>query len=94
MVGRLLQLSQTAQVSALTSLTIPVGTTTVGFVAFVSSASLITVTVPRTITSMNELAFLFSGVKSVNYCGNNSSALAAIAAIGLSPTCSTPTTTP
>jgi hypothetical protein len=48
------------------------------------------VTIPSTITSMNQLAFLFSGVKTINYCGNNSSVLTAIKAIGRSPTCSTP----
>jgi hypothetical protein len=62
--------------------------------AFVISRSLTTVNVPSTITSMDQLAFLFSGVKSVNYCGSNSSVLTAIAGIGLSPTCVAPTTTP
>jgi hypothetical protein len=80
--------------SGLTSLTIPVGTTTVGFVAFVASASLITVTVPSSITFMDGFAFLFTGVKSVNYCGSHFSVLSAIERIGLSPTCVAPVTAP
>jgi hypothetical protein len=80
--------------SGLTSLIIPVGTTTVGFVAFVASASLITVTVPSTITFMDGFAFMFTGVKSVNYCGSHFSVLSAIERIGLSPTCVTPATAP
>ena len=80
--------------SGLTSLIIPVGTTTVEFMAFVNSRSLTTVTIPSTITSMNQLAFLFSGVKTINYCGNNSSVLTAIKAIELSPTCVAPATAP
>jgi hypothetical protein len=80
--------------SGLTSLTIPVGTTTVGFIAFVASASLITVTVPSSITFMDGFAFLFTGVKSVNYCGSHFSVLSAIERIGLSPTCVAPVSVP
>ena len=80
--------------SGLTSVIIPVGTTTVGFMAFVISRSLTTVTVPSTITSMDQLAFIYSGVKTVNYCGNNSSVLDAIKGIELSPTCVAPATSP
>ena len=86
------------QASSLTSLLVPVGTTTIGFLAFASSRSLTTVTIPSTITSMNELAFMYSGVKTVNYCGNNASVLGAIfnasSSARITPTCVAPATAP
>jgi len=80
--------------SALTSLIIPVGTSTLGY-AFVMFAHLLTsVTIPSTVTSMSEYDLKYSGVKTVNYCGNNASVLAAIAKQGISPTCVAPVTAP
>jgi|688.fasta_scaffold750047_2 hypothetical protein len=78
MVGRLLQLSQTAQVSALTSLTIPVGTTTVGMLLFMWTNSLKTVKIPNTVTDMDEYALVYGDIQTVYYCGNNASVLKAI----------------
>jgi hypothetical protein len=55
---------------------------------------LTSLTIPSTVTSMSEYDLKYSGVKTVNYCGNNASVLEAIAVVGLSPTCISPATTP
>lgn len=76
--------------SALTSLTISVGTTNTGGAFAMGAGNLTTVTIPSTVTEMAEYSFLWSGVKTVNYCGNNASVLAAIAKQGISATCVAP----
>ena len=80
--------------SALTSLIIPVGTTTLGYGFASTTLSLTTVTIPSTVISMLAKAFEDSAVKTINYCGNNASVLAAIAKQGISPTCVAPVTAP
>jgi hypothetical protein len=85
------------QGSALTSLIIPVGTTTVG--SSLSLMSIFTsVTIPNTVTVMQSGALVNSGVKTVNYCGNNASVLKAIfnasSRVRITPTCVAPSTTP
>jgi hypothetical protein len=80
--------------SALTSLIIPVGTTNPVGAFAMGAGKLTTVTIPSSVTEMAEYSFFWSGVKTVNYCGNNASVLAAIAKQGLSPTCVAPALTP
>jgi hypothetical protein len=64
--------------SALTSLVIPVGTTTVGLSLFQSSLVFTTVTIPTTVTYMHPNALIYSGAKTAYYCGDNASVLRAI----------------
>lgn len=80
--------------TALTSITIPDGTTTIDYRAFSSIKSLRTIIIPSTITDMSEYTLTFSGFETVSYCGNDATVLAAIARIGLSPTCVAPATAP
>jgi hypothetical protein len=80
--------------TALTSLTTPIGTTSIDWWFLAFSNSLTEVTIPNTVVDMNRYSLIYSRVKTVNYCGNNSSVLTAIAAIGLSPTCVAPVTAP
>ena len=84
--------------SAITSLIIPVGTTTVGLSLFQSSLVFTTVTIPSTITYMHPNALIYSGAKTVYYCGNNASVLKAIFEISrplrVSATCVAPATKP
>jgi hypothetical protein len=87
------------QSSALTSLTIPVGTTTVGAALLLYSPALKTVTIPNTVTVMQPYALKNSGVNTVNYCGNNASVLRAISnasspVLRITPTCVAPATAP
>jgi hypothetical protein len=86
------------QSSALTSLTIPVGTTTVGAALLQYSPALKTVTIPNTVTVMQPGAWINSGVNTVNYCGNNASVLKAIfnasSPVRIKPTCVAPATAP
>lgn len=84
--------------SAITSLIIPVGTTTVGLSLFQSSLVFTTVTIPSTITYMHPNALIYSGAKTVYYCGNNASVLKAIFEISrplrVSATCVAPAIKP
>jgi hypothetical protein len=64
--------------SALTSLIIPVGTTTVGLSLFQSSPVFTSVTIPATVTYMHPNALIYSGAKTIYYCGVNASVLRAI----------------
>ena len=84
--------------SALTSLIIPVGTTTVGLSLFQSSLVFTTMTIPNTVTYMHPNALIYSGAKTINYCGNNASVLRAIYNsspwVKVSATCVAPVTTP
>jgi hypothetical protein len=74
--------------SPLTALVIPEGTTTVADYSLFSAYSLTTVTVPNTVTSMGLYTFYNSPITTINYCGTNSSVLAAIAQQGVVATCS------
>jgi hypothetical protein len=84
--------------SAITSLIIPVGTTTVGLSLFQSSLVFTTVTIPNTVTYMHPNALIYSGAKTINYCGNNASVLRAIYNsspwVKVSATCVAPVTAP
>jgi hypothetical protein len=80
--------------STLTSLVIPEGTTTVADYSLFSAYSLTTVTVPNTVTSMGLYTFYNSPITTINYCGTNSSVLAAIAQQGVVATCSGSTPAP
>ena len=84
--------------SAITSLIIPVGTTTVGLSLFQSSLVFTTVTIPSTVTYMHPNALIYSGAKTINYCGNNASVLRAIYNsspwVKVSATCVAPATAP
>ena len=84
--------------SAITSLIIPEGTTTVGLSLFQSSRVFTTVTIPSTITYMHPNALIYSGAKTVYYCGNNASVLKAIFEISrplrVSATCVAPAIKP
>jgi hypothetical protein len=84
--------------SAITSLIIPVGTTTVGLSLFQSSLVFTTVTIPSTVTYMHPNALIYSGAKTINYCGNNTSVLRAIYNsspwVKVSATCLAPATAP
>jgi hypothetical protein len=80
--------------TALTSITIPDGTTTIEYRAFSSIKSLRAIIIPSTITDMSEYTLTFSGFETVSYCGNDATVLAAIARIGLSPTCVAPAIKP
>jgi hypothetical protein len=80
--------------TALTSLTIPVGTTSIDWWFLAFSNSLTEVTIPNTVTNMHEHSLILSEFKTVNYCGNNASVLAAIAKQPISATCVAPATAP
>jgi hypothetical protein len=82
----------------ITTLTIPVGTSQVGPFLFAFANSLTTVTIPNTVTDMDEYALVYGGIQTVYYCGNNASVLKAIYNAsypwGISPTCVAPVTAP
>jgi hypothetical protein len=84
--------------SALTSLIIPVGTTTVGLSLFQSSLVFTTLTIPTTVTDMHPNALIYSGAKTIYYCGDNASVLRAIYNsspwVRISATCVTPALAP
>ena len=84
--------------SAITSLIIPVGTTSVGLSLFQSSLVFTTVTIPSTVTYMHPNALIYSGAKTINYCGDNASVLRAIYNsspwVKVSATCVAPATAP
>ena len=80
--------------TALTSITIPEGTTSVDYKAFSGNKKLETISIPSTITDMSELALTYSWFKTVNYCGNDATVLAAIAEQPRSATCVAPAIKP
>ena len=90
--------NQVFQGSALTSLIIPVGTTTVGGDLLGYSSAIMTVTIPTTVTVMNSYAWLNIGLKTVNYCGNNASVLKSLfnpwVGLRITATCVAPSTAP